>query len=200
MIILDVEQGSEEWHAARCGVLSASIFDKAITSKGTLSTQNIGLMNQLIAEKFTNQREIIKSNDAMLRGVELEPIARECYEFITDDKVQEVGLVYKSESKDISCSPDGLVEDRGLEIKCPLAKTHVSYLLANKLPTKYIQQVQGSMWVTGLDKWDFMSYHPELPPLLLTIDKDVEFHKCLDKVLNDFISKLKENLEKIKSI
>jgi len=200
MIILDVEQGSDEWFSARCGVLSASNFDKVITSKGTLSTQNIGLMNELIAEKFTGTKTKIKTNDAMLRGVELEAEAREYYEFITDNEVKEVGMVYKSEDKDISCSPDGLSIDRGLEIKCPLAKTHVSYLLSEKLPTKYVQQVQGSMWVTGLDKWDFLSYHPDMPPLLLTVEKDVEFHKCLDKVLGDFISKLKSNLDKIRRL
>lgn len=202
MRILDVEQGSQEWHDARCGVLSASIFDKVITSKGTLSTQNIGLMNQLIAEKLTGKRVEIKSNDAMLRGIELEPKAREYYEFVTGRVVKEVGLVYKDASEDISCSPDGLpLISLGLEIKCPLAHTHISYLLANKLPTKYTQQVQGSMWVTGLDKWDFLSYHPDMDQqLLITVEKDVEYHKCLDKVLNDFISKLKVNLEKVRSL
>ena len=200
MRILDVEQGSQEWQDARCGVLSASIFNRVITSKGNLSDQNMDLMRELVAERLTGLREKGFSSAAMDRGTELEPKAREYYEFVTNNVVEEVGLVYKNIDEDISCSPDGLLYDRGVEIKCPLAKTQVKYLLANKLPTQYVQQVQGSMWITGLDKWDFLSYHPDMPSLLITVEKDVEYHKCLDKVLNDFISKLKVNLEKVRSL
>ncbi|MCP4992032.1 MAG: YqaJ viral recombinase family protein, partial [Colwellia sp.] len=123
----------------------------------------------------------------MQRGTELEPEARNYYQFITDVPVKEVGLIYKNKDKLISCSPDGISKDRGLEIKCPAPHTHIEYLLNDKLPTKYIPQVQGSMWVTGLKKWDFLSYHPDLPPLLLTVDADEIFHNTLDELMEKFV-------------
>lgn len=89
------------------------------------------------------------------------------------------------------------METKGLEIKCPAAHTQVKYLFGNKLPTEYILQVQGSMWVTGLDEWDFLSYHPSLPTLLLNVKKDEAIHKALDKYVPPFIKELNEKRRKI---
>ncbi len=187
MIILDVEQGSSEWFKARCGIPTASCFDKIITPGGKASSQHITYSNKLVAEYIMKESINIEQNEWMQRGTELEPEARNYYQFITDVDVKEVGLIYKNKDKLISCSPDGLADDRGLEIKCPAPHTHIEYLLNDKLPTKYIPQVQGSMWVTGLKQWDFLSYHPDLPPLLLTVDADEIFHNTLDELMEKFV-------------
>lgn len=192
MIILDVEQGSDLWFKARAGIPTASSFDKIITSTGKASTQGKAYMSKLIAEHFMGDKISMESNEWMLRGVELEPEAREYYEFQTDSIVQEVGLIYKDEDKFVSCSPDGIIGKKGLEIKCPAPHTHVDYLMADKLPSKYVAQVQGSMWVTGLKEWDFLSYHPDLPPLLLTVKADLVFHATLDELMIKFLAKLAE--------
>ena len=42
MIIVDVEQGTPEWFAKRCGVITASKFSQIVTSKGAKSTQAKG--------------------------------------------------------------------------------------------------------------------------------------------------------------
>ncbi len=190
MIILDVEQGSEEWFQARCGIPTASCFDKIITPTGKASTQHKAYCNKLVAEYFLKDKISIEQNEWMLRGTELEPEARAYYQIITDINIDEVGLIYKDDNKLISCSPDGIAKDRGLEIKCPAPHTHVEYLLNDRLPTKYIPQVQGSMWVTGLKKWDFLSYHPDLPPLLLTVEADDDFHIKLDDLMKPFVQNI----------
>jgi len=200
MIILDVDQGSEEWFAARCGIPTASCFDKIITSTGKSSTQNKGYCNKLVAEYFMGDKINVEQSEWMSRGVELEPEARDYYEFQTDIEMSEVGLVYKNDRKMVSCSPDGLSGERGLEIKCPAPHTHVEYLLADKLPAKYVAQVQGSMWVTGLKQWDFLSYHPDLPPLLLTVDADDVFHAALDELMKIFINSILTNRNIISDI
>jgi len=70
-------------------------------------------------------------------------------------------------------SPDGLIgEDGLLEIKCPLAHTHVGYLREGVLPPKYIPQVQGQLWVTGRQWCDFVSYHPELKIMIVRVERD----------------------------
>ena len=56
MIILDHEQGTEEWFAARLGKPSASNFGKLITATGKPSTSADGYINQLIAERLRKRQ------------------------------------------------------------------------------------------------------------------------------------------------
>ncbi|MCK5605058.1 YqaJ viral recombinase family protein [Candidatus Pacearchaeota archaeon] len=197
MIIENFEQGSPEWFAARVGIPSASVFDKLITSKGALSTSRQKLIYKLAGEKVLGEKEEGYSNGAMQRGIELEPEARSLFELITGKEVKEVGLCYYDERKDRSCSPDGLVGTgmtlmEGLEIKCPELATHVEYLMGNKLPTKYFAQVQGSMYITGLEKWYFMSYFPSMKPLIIEIVRDEIWIAKLSKALDDLVVELDE--------
>ena len=52
MIVLEHEQGSNEWFAARLGRPSASMFSKFITSAGKASTSADSYINELIAERL----------------------------------------------------------------------------------------------------------------------------------------------------
>ena len=82
--------------------------------------------------------------------------------------------------------------DTGLEIKCPKDHTHVGYLRSQKIPTKYIPQVQGSMLVTGFKSWYFMSYYPAMPPLIIEVKRDDEYIAKLKDALDEFCDKLDE--------
>jgi hypothetical protein len=68
--------------------------------------------------------------------------------------------------------------------------THVGYLLAGGLPADYIPQVQGSMLITGFMAWNFMSYYPGLPPLMVKVPIDAAFCAKLKVELLDFCEKL----------
>lgn len=187
MIILDVEQGTQEWLEARLGVPTASNYSKLVTSIGKPSTQAEKYINELIAQKITGKLPDTFKSDAMERGNELEAQARAYYEFMTDNEVSEVGLILNDDGA--GCSPDGLIgDDGGIEIKCPLASTHVGYLRAGKLPTAYVQQVQGCMYITGRKWWDFVSFHPEIESMIIRVERDEKFIKLLkeqiDKALN----------------
>ncbi|SOB60611.1 Exonuclease [Pseudodesulfovibrio profundus] len=197
--VTDFEQGTPEWFAARAGVPSASCFDKIVTSKGKRSTQRKAYMFQLAGEAILGEKAESYTNAAMERGIELESEARDLYEFINDVSVEEVALCFGDDRKLWSCSPDGLVgETGGIEIKCPKIHTHVEYLVGNKLPTKYFQQVQGSLFVTGREYWDFMSYFPGLPPLIVRVDPDLEFHASLSAELECFSAELADIINIIK--
>ena len=197
-LILNVEQSSPEWFAARVGMISASNFSKIITSTGKKSTSATTYMNSLIAETLMGRKINTHQADAMTRGIEMEAEARQYYELVTGFEASEVGLVYKDENKRVSCSPDGLIGDFGLEIKSPLPSTQIKYLLSGKLPSEYKSQVQGSMYVTGLSKWDFLSYRPEINHLLVTVEYDEVFTSKLDEYLTEFIGEMDEKLNKIK--
>ena len=186
MLIIDLEQGTPEWHDARRGVVTGSRFKDVVTpAKGNLSTSSKKYMYELVAERMGATVEFF-SNEHMQRGNDLEDDARTAYEFITDSKVVEVGFCL-DDSKIIGVSPDGLVgDDGGLEIKCPKETTHISYLDDGGLPLIYKPQVQGSMWVTGRKWWDFMSYHPQLPPLIVRIYRDEEYISLMEKGITKF--------------
>ncbi len=195
LIIHDLEQGTEAWLEARRGIPTASCFSKILTAKTLkLSTQSKVYALEIIAEQYEQTEGF--SNEHTERGHELEPHARESYQFITGNKVDEVGIVYKNSSKTVSCSPDSLIgDDGGFEVKCPMLKTHLGYLLKNEVPTNYIMQVQGGLWVTGRKWWDFMSYHPSAKPLIIRVDRDPEIMAALDKAIPEFIM-MKDKLEK----
>lgn len=179
MIILNDEQGSPEWLASRLGRPSASMFGKLITGTGKPSSSAESYINELIGERLTGRSKPFFTNEHMERGTALEPEAREAYEYITDFEVVETGFIL-DDSEEFGCSPDGLVgNDGGLEIKCPSTGVHVSYLRKKVVPAKYYQQVQGCMWITGRDWWDFMSYHPEMPHLLVRATRNEKFIKAM---------------------
>ena len=106
-LILDVEQGSDEWLKARLGVITASEFDQIITPTGSKSASANKYMGKLIAEHLTNEQQDNYVSDDMLRGIELEPKARYFFEVIKGFEAHEVGMVYKDSDKNIACSPDG---------------------------------------------------------------------------------------------
>jgi putative phage-type endonuclease len=193
MIVLECEQNSPEWHQARIGLPSASVFDKILTTKGELSKSSQKLIYQLAGELIVGEKEEGYTNGAMQRGIELESEARALFELITGKEVQEVGMCYYDERRDRSCSPDGLIaDDEGLEIKCPSLAVHVEYLLGKKLPTTYYQQVQGSLYITGRKRWHFLSYYPGVQLFHIVVERDEEWIAKLDKALDSFVAELDE--------
>lgn len=192
MIAIDVIQGSDEWAALRAGIPTASNFDKLITTKGEPSKQAQKYLYQLAGERLIGTPMNGYQSDAMLRGQELEAEARASYELITDNTIQQVGFCFRDERRLYGCSPDSLIGDEGgLEIKCPTLPVAVEYLDKGKLPADYYQQVQGNLLVTGREWWDFMSYFPGLPPLIVRATRHEDFLQALEYALVGFC----ENLE-----
>ena len=196
MKIINCDQGSPEWIKARCGIPSASSFDKIITAKGEPSKQRTKYLWQLAGETVTGIPEETYSNANMKRGKIVEAEARQLYELVSGQEVAQVGFCL---ADGYGASPDGLVATEGLlELKCPIIATHVGYLLENTLPMDYWQQLQGQLLVTGRKWVDFMSYYPGLKPLILRVVPDEKFQKALKIELELFCSQLKEVIAKIR--
>ena len=189
MKIVNVKQGTPEWFTARAGIPTASAFDKIITPKtGKPSSQQFGYICELIADRIMGgPPEGIESwtSRAVQYGIDTEPEARAYYELHTDYKVQQVGFVTTDDGT-AGCSPDGLVgDDGGLELKCPMAKTHVEYLLKGELPDAYKCQVHASLLITGRKWWDFCSYCIGFPPFIIRVKPD-DFTVAMGDCLADF--------------
>ena len=203
MIILDHEQGSPEWLSARLGKPSASMFSKLITQTGKPSTSADDYINELISERLRGKSEPFYVTEWMQRGTELEPEAREAYEFISGNEVLETGFILDTDWE-FGCSPDGLILENGdslggLEIKCPAPRTMVSYLRDPQVGVKkYWQQIQGCMWITRRGWWDFFAYHPEMPHVLVRVERDDDYIAKLATEVDKAVAEIVNQVELLK--
>lgn len=165
MIILDCEQGSEPWKAARLGKVTASrIADMTAKTRTGWGSSRANYAAELIAERLTGAPADRFTNAAMEWGSEQEAPARALYEFMHDVSVQLVGCVLHPSINMALASPDGLVGDDGLvEIKAPNTATHLDTLLTETVPEKYVKQMQFQMSCTGRAWCDFVSFDPRMP-------------------------------------
>lgn len=193
----DVEQGDEEWHKMRLGVITASCADKVLAKKE--SQTRATYMMELIAEVCSGVSPEVSAKQ-LEWGKEYELAARSCYEMKHDVKVVPISFLYKDTTMRVGCSPDGILSDRGVESKCPFTtKYHIDYLLNGKIKGEYEKQIQFSMWVTGAQMWDFNSYDPRMkfrPFHGETIARDekmmARFDECVPQFIEDMDKKLAE--------
>lgn len=201
-------QYSPFWWQLRCGLPTASAFDRILTpAKGAKSTAQRGYMYELAAElagyhlpNFFTDRDNRPKSHAMQVGTETEPEARRFYSMHRDVDVQEIGFCL-SDCGRYGCSPDGeILESKegagGLELKCPEAKTHFAYCIDKELPSEYKVQVHGQLVVTGWKWIDFMSYCPHVPKntFLIRVYPDA-FTEKLRAALVEFVQEFDDVLK-----
>ena len=202
----DIEQGTDEWFAIRCGKVTASrVADVIATTKSGYSASRANYEAQLICEILTGKPAESFSNAAMQWGTETEPLARAQYELKTGEMVNQVGFVVHPMIEQAGASPDGLVGSEGLiEIKCPNTSTHLDTLLAQKVSSKYITQMTWQMVCTGRKWCDFVSYDPRLPENLQLfvqrIELDEDYAKKLQNEVVMFLVEVNEKIEKLRKI
>jgi hypothetical protein len=108
-----------------------------------------------IVDKFVNQ--------AMQWGVEKEPEAKKQYELKTGRLIKDVGFVDHPKIEFCGASPDGLVDDGLIEIKCPTTATYLSWILAGVVPDDHKPQMALQAACTGRPWVDFVAYDPRMP-------------------------------------
>lgn len=158
----DLEQRSEEWFAARCGLVTASMVGKLITPTLKVADNDTsrGILTTLAAERLTGHIEETPMTRDMERGVFEEPFARDYY-VENYAPVKEVGFMVRAFGNGvrIGCSPDGLVgDDGGIEIKSRRQKKHVVTVLSGQVPTENMAQCQTFLLVTGREWIDYCSF------------------------------------------
>lgn len=198
------DQGSPEWFEARRGIPTASKFKCILTQKQLkLSSSADGYIHQLIGEQrspILPENVENYTNRAIDWGRSTEEEARR-YFGRTGLSAKPCGLCLSDDGR-FGASPDGLVYDGeelvgGIEIKCPQAPRHVENLLSGGLPDDHRAQVHGGMIVTGLKRWWFLSYHPGMDPLLVSVAPDV-YTLTLKNALDEFWVKYQAMLARVK--
>lgn len=159
------EQGSPEWHALRCGKVTASrIADMLAKTKTGWGASRANYKAQLVAERLTGVVAEGYTNAAMEWGKATEADARAAYSFGKNMDVLPIDFAVHPNIPMSGASPDGLVGDEGLvEIKCPNTATHIDTLLGGVIPGKYGLQMQWQMACTGRAWCDFVSFDPRMP-------------------------------------
>ena len=192
IIYWELEQRSDEWFEKRLGIPTASSFDKIITPSGKASSQAEDYANTLVAEWLMSAPVDIGQNYWMQRGAELEDEAVAAYEFEHDMDTQTVGFVATDDGW-IGASPDRMVADDGIvEVKCPAPHTHIGYLLKGELPGGYRAQVQGQLMVTERQWCDWISYHPDMPMVVVRVYRDEEYIVQLRKLADKLTEQIQD--------
>lgn len=164
--IIECEQRTPEWFAARAGRVTASCAANVMAKiKTGEAAARRDYRLQLAVERLTGRpQEGGFINAEMQRGIDLEPAARLAYEAQTGNIVRETGFLSMADYL-AGCSLDGDLENfQGIvSFKCPKSATHVEYIKRRRLPPDYQWQATHEMWVTGAEYYDFCSYDDRLP-------------------------------------
>ncbi len=193
----DFEQGSGEWAARRCGMLTASEMELIITPtlKIANNDKQRSHLYELLAQRNSGYVEPQYVSDAMLRGENEEIAARELYSekyapvqicaFVTNDRF----------GFNIGYSPDGLVGDDGLiEIKSRRQKFQAQTIIEGILPPEFSLQIQTGLLVTERKYCDFISYSNGMPMFVLRVEPDLKVQEAIVDAAAAFEERLAENL------
>lgn len=189
--MLDLVQGTPEWLAARAGSLGASsIADALAKTKTGWGAARANIKARLVTERITGNPVETFVNDAMRRGTELEPQARDMYSFVTGHDVSEVGIVLHPSIKGSHCSPDGLCGDTGMvELKCCGAARHIELLTGSDPEDRYIKQCIWQMACTGREWVDLAYFHPDMPQAMQLVIHRIERDDAVIGELETEVSK-----------
>lgn len=149
--VYNVPQGSSAWHKLRKDKWTGSRAIKLLQGK------------PLPDDSGTYQ------NAAMRRGSVLEPLAIMEYERETEVDVLKVGFVTNAKYPTAGYSPDGVVGDMLLEVKCCNGKRHEN-LVNGDIPLEYLAQIHFGMVICELERAQLIAFNPEYTKQLTIID------------------------------
>ncbi len=191
----DIEQGTPEWFAARAGIPTASRFS-TVMAKGEGKTR-AEYMRKLAGEIITGELAEGFTTPHMERGKLMEDEARETYAFINSVEPYQVGFI---RSGDKGASPDSLIGTLGgLEIKTALPHIQIDRLERDRLPPEHKAQVQGNLWISEREWWDFVSYWPRLPMLVTRVYRDEPYIKTMSDEIDRFNDEKAALVERIRA-
>ena len=202
-------QRSEEWFAERRGKVTASrVADVVARTKSGYAASRDNYMAELIAEHLTGQSAPGFSNAAMEWGTTQEPCARAAYSARTGLLVEEVGFVSHPTISGSGASPDGVVSEGLVEIKCPNTSTHLDTLLSDRsvdsISDRHLTQMQWQMACTGAAWCDYVSFDPRLSEhlqlVVIRVPRNDGRIRQLEDEVTRFLAEMHNKLEKLEKL
>jgi len=195
MQIVDCEQGTPEWHQARLGIPTASMFG-TVMAKGEGKTRAT-YMHKLAGEIITGEPMEGFTNAHMERGKEMEGEARGTYAFMHGVQPELIGFIRSGQK---GCSPDSMIAANGmLEIKTKLPHLQIEVILRGDLPPEHRAQCQGNLWVAEREWIDFASYWPKMPLFVHRVYRDEEYISRLAAAVDAFNDELAALVAKVEA-
>ena len=195
------EPRSWEWIFGRLGMPTASNFPRVMTpSKRGASSQSETYRNQLNGEWITGEPTEAYQSQFMEHGIEREDDAFAAYETLTEVETSPGGY-WTTNDKQVGASPDRTVGGNGLlELKCPgIARQVETALKGSEIAKDHICQLQGQLYVCEREWVDLFSYHPALIVRPIRVYRDEEFIADLKRHLDDFITLLLRDRERLEN-
>ena len=197
--VLECDQNSEEWHRARMGIPTASMFATVMAkgrSGGDSKTRKTYL-HKLAGEILTGQPMESYGNAHMERGHELEQEASDAYAFIKEAQPERVGFIRNGRA---GASPDRLVGADGLlEIKTKLPHLMVETILRDDMPPEHRAQCQGQLWIAEREWIDLACYWPGMPLFIHRAYRDDAFIAELSEAVDAFNAELDQVVAKVRA-
>ena len=201
MVIIDVEQKTDDWYKVRELKLTASHTQTIMANGKGLETY----CKELVAEYLSEAPKEHFTSPDIERGNLLEAQAREYCSLLTGLDFKEVGFVEVNEF--LGVSPDGVVFDNekltdSIEIKCHSDKVFLELLLTEEIDPKYLAQMQMQMRAMRTESCLYFAYNPNIKPyyFMKRIKKDEKAQeklksgidrgsKLIEGYLNEYQSK-----------
>lgn len=198
---MNILQRSDDWHAERCGKVTASRV-KDLNAKPSKGKALNALGLTILAERLTGVQEEIKTTAIMQWGIDNEPYAIAAYENETGNFVKGTGLIDHPFIPMFGASPDGLIGNDGqIEAKCPNTTTHLNTLLTKKVPDEYIPQITCQLACTRRKWCDFISYDPrlkkELQLIVIRVFSDELNIKGMERDIREFNNVIDAAMEEL---
>ena len=194
----DLVQGSEEWLAARCGLLTASEMHLIVTPtlKAASNDKERTHMYELLAQRITGYVEPQYISDDMLRGMDEEITALDLYSK-HHSKIDRVGFITNDKwGFTIGYSPDALVGEHGLvECKSRRQKYQIQTIVDGVVPPEYMIQIQTGLLVSEREWLDFISYSGGLPMFAMRCYPMPEYQEAIVKAAISFEERLAKNFQ-----
>lgn len=140
------KQGTKEWLDQRMNYLTASTIYSALGKAGKSARKHL-----LIEKGSYGKQSFFSGNLATQHGNKCEPIANAVYSKINNVTVQEFGMITNDKYPILGVSPDGILLDRMLEIKCPYSRK-----INGVIKPEYYHQIQEQLSVCEYDVCDFL--------------------------------------------
>jgi hypothetical protein len=199
----DLIQGTDEWLAARCGLLTASEMHLIVTPtlKASKNEKERSHLYELTAQRLNQFVEPRYVSDDMLRGTsdEIEAVALyarhyapvETVGFITNDKWGfTIGY-----SPDALVGADGLVESKSRRQKFQV-ETFAVNVAKGTIPADYILQVQTGLLVSERAWCDLISYSAGMPMAVIRAYPDDAIMEAIVSAAGAFEQRLADTLAK----
>lgn len=203
-IYSDLDQGTDEWFAARCGILTASTIGNLLTPTCTGIANNKAserLVNEIAAQRINKICDPNVQAYAFQRGHEDEMEAKILYA----QKVAPVSEIgFMSDDRwgfTLGYSPDGLVGEDGLiECKSRLSGFQMDTICSQAVPIEFMPQIQTGMMVSGRKWLDFISF-PAMGGGKMLVKRtypDAAMQDLLIRAATDFEEKVRQRIEEYK--